>query len=369
MNEAGIVVIGGGVIGLAIAWRLAQRGVRARVFDSGAPQATRAAAGMLAPSFEMGSGALFAFGRKSLALWRDFAAELEAESGETVDYRADGILGVAATEEEAAALASRAARLEQIGAPVERLSPADIARLEPALRTGLLCGILTPEDGEVDPRRVLAALTAALRRRGVTIERATVRRIEARGDGVEIAVDGVIIAAKTAILAAGSYAASVVGAGASARILPVKGEALALAAPARVLRRVVHSETAYLCPKADGRIVIGATSLPGDGSEGVDGERIAALRADAEALCPALRPLSETERWSGVRPGTLDGAPLIGPDPDGPKGIVYALGHYRNGVLLAPATAEALTAFLMSGVVGPELQAFWPGRLFEQAQT
>lgn len=370
MSDSGIVVIGGGIIGLAVAWRLAQQGVRPRVLDAGSPGATRAAAGMLAPSFEAGSGPLadplFVFSRRSLALWRDFAAELEAESGVAIDYRADGVLGVATSAAEAAGLERRAERLSDLGLPAERLKPDEIVRLEPSLAPGLHGGVFAPEDGQVDPRRVLTALENALNRRGVAIERCEVRRIEERAGRIALAgAAGADLVAETAILAAGSFVDKIAGARTSRvlRLFPVKGEALALTGSP--LRHVVRSDGAYLCPKADGRTVIGATSLPDEETPDVDDARIAVLRLRAEALCPALRLLAEQERWSGLRPATEDGAPIIGPDPGGPKGIIYALGHYRNGVLLAPATAAAIARRLLSGTPDAEAEAFRPRRMVQ----
>jgi glycine oxidase len=367
VSDSGLVVIGGGIIGLAVAWRLAHQGLRPRVLDAGSPGATRAAAGMLAPSFETASGPLadplFAFSRQSLALWRDFAAELEAESGVTIDYRADGVLGVATNPAEGAALARRAERLSGLGVRVETLGSDDIARLEPSLAPGLQSGVFAPEDGQVDPRRVLTALQCALERRGVAIERFEVKRIDERSGRIVITeTSGADLVAEKAILAAGSFAHKIAGARSPRgfRIFPVKGEALALqGAP---LRHVVRSDGAYLCPKADGRTVIGATSLPNDETSEVDEARIAALRVRAEALCAALRALPEQERWSGLRPATEDGAPIIGPDPEGPESLFYALGHYRNGVLLAPATAAAIVRRLRSGIEGAETEAFRPRR-------
>lgn len=379
MNQPDIVIIGAGIIGLSLAWRLAQGGARLRVLDAGAraglKPATHAAAGMLAPSFETASGpladALFEFSRESLALWRGFAAELEDESGVTIDYRADGVLAVAATQAEVLALSERGASLARAGVRCEHLAPEDIKRREPALRCDLRYGLFASDDGEVDPRRVLTALTTALARRGVRVDSMSVDRINERQGRIEIAGAGHVISAPCAILAAGSCAGAIVGALRSGGpvIVPVKGEALALAAPSAVLRHVTRAENVYLCPKADGRIVIGATSLPGDASPGVDGARIADLRAAAEALCPALRGLTEIERWSGLRPATVDGAPVLGRDSAAPQGLVYALGHYRNGVLLAPATARTLAELTLTGESGPALAHFAPDRFRSRAAS
>jgi glycine/D-amino acid oxidase-like deaminating enzyme len=130
-------------------------------------------------------------------------------------------------------------------------------------------------------------------------------------------------------------------------VFPVKGEALALARPSSAPSRVIRTRSAYLCPKADGRVIVGATEIVRDRSLTTDGARIDALKAGAVRAAPVLASAREIERWAGLRPATADGLPIIGPAPEGPKGLLYALGHYRNGVLLAPATAEALAQLIL----------------------
>ncbi len=367
-----VAIIGGGVIGMSLAWRLQTRGARVVVIDAGPaiPPATLAAAGMLAPSFEAGEGplndALYAFGINALDRWPGFAAALEAETGRAIDFRNDGVLGVAQDEIEADRLRGDVETLRRRGSEA-RLIDAGAARgMEPALGDRISCAMIAPRDGQVDPVALADALRAALRRSGGVLRAgARAARIHAEADAARgvILEDGTRIAAGAVALASGAAAAGKIAAGGSSReiaapVFPVKGEALALCDPAQTLRGVVRGRRAYLCPKADGRIVIGATEVPNDPTLEVSPEAIDRLKEAAAALAPSLAPLAERARWAGLRPGTPDGAPIIGPDPAGPRGLVFALGHYRNGVLLATATADILARHLLDGGDAPELETF-----------
>lgn len=361
-----IAILGGGIIGLSLAWRLAQRGVAVRVFDRGGPSATAAAAGMLAPSFEaegLSSGLappLQRAGFKSLALWTEFARELEAESGVFLDFRRDGIFRVSANAARLDAIFALTQSLATFGGRAERVSAAALARAEPGLARDLAGAVFAAGEGEVDPRQVRRALVTALQKRGRAVERRTVRSLTAGDNGVDIAFDdGASVRAEYAVLASGA-AAALAGAELASAVFPVKGEAFALATPTSLLSRVVRGDGAYLCPKADHRLVVGATSLPHEESEDVDDARLANLRSRAEEIAPGLVRAREIERWSGLRPGTPDEAPLLGPARDMPR-LFYALGHYRNGVLLSPWTADVL-ARRLSGEVDPLLAAFAPDR-------
>ncbi|MBB5519623.1 glycine oxidase [Amphiplicatus metriothermophilus] len=367
MSGRDVAIVGGGVIGLAIAWRLAREGAAPLVVDAGKPSASAASAGMLAPSFERGAGALgealYAFSAQSLAAWRDFAPALEEESGARIDYRPFGILGVAFDETEARALAGAAEALRARGASVELLSGAEARALEPALSEYVLAALHAPADGQVDARRLLAALREAVVRRGGTFLAGEAAAIEPAGANLVVRLrDGGAVEAGAVVLAAGAAASAIDAGPARPPVFPVKGEALALAEPEGRVRRVIRAPGAYLCPKSDGRLVVGATEIPHDASLEPTAAGIDRLRAAAGRVAPMTAALSETERWAGARPGTPDGAPVLGPAPAGPPGLVYALGHYRNGVLLAPATAGILADWLLRRRAAPELAAFGAAR-------
>jgi len=378
-----IAVIGGGVIGLSLARELAREGARVGVIDAGTeiPPATRAAAGMLAPSFEIAHGesvqgpdnrigeALYAFSAASLELWPGFAAALEEESGVAVDLRHDGILGVALDEERAGALRRDAAFLRARGAAVEIIDGDEARRLEPGLSPDIVSALHAPRDGQVDPRRLLSALRLSVERvAGAVIPARVVGCVAAGAGFVARLADGGRVEAARLVLAGGASRLPMVAGVPAPPVRPVKGEAIALATPAGAspdapgLRRVVRAPGAYLCPKSDGRLVIGATEIEGRADLTVDKAAAAALRAAGARAAPGVAGLPLVERWAGLRPGTPDAAPILGAPRQGPGGLYFALGHYRNGVLLAPASARAL-ADDMLGRDGPfDVAPFHPAR-------
>lgn len=345
-----ILIAGGGVIGLMTAYALARAGAAVTVVDSGAPAATAAAAGMLAPSFESAlhaGAALEAFARASLEAWRALAPQIEADAGAGVDLQTNGILCVAFDDEKS-------------GFPEDlqggtRLCRADALALEPALSADIADAWFAAGDGQIDPRALLAALPIALARRGGRVVRGQrVAALETAAGAVSGAVlaGGARLAAGAVILATGAAIAGFDGLAPGA-IFPVKGEALALARGPGAPSHVIRTRSAYLCPKADGRIIVGATEIARDRSLTTDAARIEAMKRGAARAAPALTRAPEIERWAGLRPATADGLPVIGPAPGGPKGLFYALGHYRNGVLLAPATADAIARLVIEGAGAP----------------
>ncbi|MFC2952081.1 glycine oxidase ThiO [Marinicaulis aureus] len=355
-----IAIIGGGVIGLTLARALCDRGAKLAVFDAGAdvPQATRAAAGMLAPSFEYGeefggpAEAVYHLGARSLAMWADYAAALEQETGVFVDYRSDGALGLSYRDEQTAALAEQAAQVKRLGGDVEMISGDEARELEPALSADIAAALHAPKDTQVDPRRVMAALKVSLNRRGVEIIQG---RVLSLGDGETIrqfvTAEGDIYEANRKVLATGAVG----GLTSRGLVYPVKGEATAIASES-VITRVLRAPGAYLCPKAEGRLVIGATEEIGPfDHHSVSPAAVAGLRANAARAVPALGMAAELERWAGLRPGTPDGAPIMGQDKNG---RYLALGHYRNGVLHAPAAAEAMAALILGETPAFDLAPF-----------
>ena len=361
-----IAIIGGGVIGLSLARALQSSKANVAIIDrrDGAPPATVAAAGMLAPSFESAHGAsesLYAFCASSLAMWPGFAGAITAETGIDIDYRADGILGVALDNAEAQQLAVDAKALVERGAAVEKLSGDEARKLEPALSDKIEFAIYAKNDAQVDPRKLLVALRALVSEKATFISAhcAGIKKEKENAFTITLS-NGDRCCAEKIVLATG--VAGNLFDGAASNIFPVKGEATALAMPDGLLRCVVRAPGAYICPKADQRLVIGATELPHRDDAGVDDAAIEGLKRNGAVAAPALGGLKEIERWSGLRPATPDGAPILGHDPRGPEGLILALGHHRNGVLMAPATAAALALELLDRPPDPAVADFRPDR-------
>lgn len=359
-----MAVIGGGVIGLSLARALSANGSSLALVDASAqiPPATQAAAGMLAPSFEEGLGgdALYALSVWSLDMWPAFAASLEEETGVDIDFRADGVLGVALDEAGANSLNAQCAALRHRGSDVEMLSGAEARALEPHLSEGICAALYAPRDGQVDPVKLIAALRASIEMRGAATVSAKVETaIGHDGTWRLMLSTGEEIAADEIVVATGAARDWKIDGAAPASIKPVKGEALSVAAPASfALTRVIRGPHAYVCPKEGGRIVIGASEYEGRDDLTVSSDAIETLRAGAGAVAPGLETFDETARWAGLRPTTPDGAPILGRTAK----AWFALGHHRNGVLLAPASARALAAEITGRAPDFDLSPFRPGR-------
>jgi glycine oxidase len=362
-----VVVIGAGVIGLSIGWRLAQRGGAVTVFDRGAAGAgaSHAAAGMLAicAEAEPGEEALVALGRASQALWPSFAREVEEAAGVPVDLRTEGTLLVALTADDQARLQHRLAFQKSLGLPIEWITGAEARRREPHLAPGIAGAVASPEDHQVDNRKLVAALRIAAERASVTIrEHCAVERVlisGGRATGVALA-DGTQLAADAVVLAAGAWSRRIEGLPADARppVRPVKGQMLALrmdpAAP--LLTHVLWAPGAYLAPRRDGRLIVGATvEEKGFDTNLTAGGVLALLEGTWRAL-PAVEELPIEEMLVGHRPGSRDDAPILGPAPV--EGLVYATGHHRNGILLTPITADAIARLVIDGDVDAVIAPF-----------
>lgn len=363
-----IGIIGGGVIGLAVGYRLAGAGRSVCVIDHGAkmPPATHAAAGMLAPSFEksVSGNALFELSQRSLALWSDFSAQLQSETGIDIDHQSQGILGVAMTPAQADDFAKEADALIARGSNVAFISGDAAREREPALSRDVLAGLWAPDDGQVDPLKLTAALRKALEHRGAGIVAGAVSDARHDGNGWQleiqdaepITVGGIVIATG----AAKRWPAPQVHV---PPLHPVKGEALALVQDVdQPLGHVIRGAGAYLCPKSDGRLVIGATEAAHIYDLQIDDKRVDDLREGAGVIAPRLNAWTELSRWAGLRPATPDGAPILGRDHRGPPGSYLALGHYRNGILLAPASAALLGDEILGEAASAPPAAFRPER-------
>jgi len=362
---AGVVVVGGGVIGLACAWRAASQGLDVTLIDAGAerPAASDVAAGMLAPIGEAswGEERLLRLGVASAARWQAFAAELEAAAEMPVPYRRCGSLHIALDRDEAAELQRRYALQGGLGEGVEWLSASRCRELEPGLAPIVAGAIHVPDEAEVDPRALLAALRRACERVGVRRLGAVVAKLERSADGVHGArlADGEVIAADEVVLAAGAWSGL---AATELPVRPVAGETVRLRATACELpcERIVVSERVYVVPRAGGEVVLGASVEERGFDARVKAGGVHELLREAYRALPEIAELELLEFGAGLRPGTPDNAPILGrAEVDG---LILANGHYRNGILLAPITADGVAALLRGEPAPSEFDGLGPER-------
>jgi glycine oxidase len=371
-----VIVLGGGVIGLSVAWRARERGMSVTVLerDATGQGTSRVAAGMLAPvtEAEFGEAArrLLELGLRSAELWPAFAGDLQAAAGAPVGLMQTGTLLLARDEDEARELERQILLRDSLGLRAERLRASEAREREPALAPTVRLALEAPDDHSVDPRLVLSALRSACESSGVRLrEHASAARIESDEAGPRVTgvtlQSGEFLAGGQVVVAAGAWAGEIGGltVGARVPVRPVKGQILRLRDPAGpgMLRRVVRFEGGYLVPRADGRYVLGATvEERGFELEPTAGAVYELLR-DAHELLPGVSELEIEELSVGLRPGTPDNAPAIG--PGALEGLVWATGHHRNGILLAPLTAE-LVAGVLTGrePADPLLGACAPAR-------
>jgi glycine oxidase len=369
-RTADVVVIGGGTIGTATAWRCAQRGLSVTLVDPApARGAWRTAAGMLSPITELhyAEEPLFRLGRESLGGFPSFVDELEQLTGQSVEFWPCGTLSTAWDAADVAAQRDLYAFWQSVGAEAQLLTGHELRELEPALAPGIPGGLLAAEDHQVDPRHLHRALTAAAEQAGVHTMQSTAEVLaDERVVGVRLA-DGTEVSAPSVVNAAGAWAAGVAGipAGAAAPVRPVKGQTLRLRLPGparlqHVVRGSVRGQAMYLVPRVDGRIIIGA-SLEEVGFD--DRPRTGAvyeMLRDAQTVLPELGEAEFEEVCTGFRPGSPDNAPIIGPATL--PGLVHASGHYRNGILLTPITADAVAGLLTDGQLPASTAPFAPNR-------
>ena len=353
MSRPDLAVVGGGVIGLAVAWRAARRGLRTVVLEAGEPGrgATHVAAGMLAPvgEAEHGETALLRLGLRSLDAWPAFAAELEEETGIDPGFRRSGSLAVAVSGDEDAALRRHAAFLAALGLDAELLPPSACRELEPRLAPRLRLGLLASGDAQADPRAVTAALMAACRDAGVEIRHGA--RIRSLG---EVDAGRVVVAAGE-----GTSELEDIEPALASALRPVKGQILQLRGPRPLVRHAIRLPTVYLVPRDDGRLVVGATVEERVDTTVTAGAVLELLRRAVEAV-PDVAELELAESAAALRPGTRDNAPVLG--ELAPGGPIAAFGHYRNGILLAPATAEAVAAMAAGDPAPAWIEPFTPAR-------
>ncbi|MFJ5556068.1 glycine oxidase ThiO [Streptomyces sp. NPDC093250] len=373
-----VLVVGGGVIGLVTAWRAAQRGLATTVVE---PEpgggAARVAAGMLAAVTELhyGEETLLGLNLASARRYPAFAAELTELTGHDLGYRRCGTLAVALDADDRAHLRELHALQQRSGLDAQWLSGRECRRLEPMLAPGVRGGLRVDGDHQIDPRRLAAALVTACERAGVTIRRTWAERLlvtGGRATGV-VTADGAELGAGQVVLAAGSLSGRLAGVPEDVLppVRPVKGQVVRLTMPerhgpflSRTVRAVVRGSHVYLVPRENGELVIGATSEELGWDTTVTAGGVYALLRDAHELVPGITELPLAETRAGLRPGSPDNAPLLGPTEL--EGLLLATGHYRNGVLLTPVTGDAMADVLTTGEL-PEVARPFTARRFGAA--
>ncbi|MFD7818786.1 glycine oxidase ThiO [Streptomyces sp. NPDC059785] len=373
-DTADVLVVGGGIIGLVTAWRAAQHGFATAVVD---PEpgggAAQVAAGMLAAVTELhhGEQTLLGLNLASAERYPDFAAELTGATGLDLGYRRSGTLAVALDADDRAHMRELHALQRRSGLDSEWLSGRECRRLEPMLAPGVRGGLRVDGDHQIDPRRLAAALVTACERAGVVLHRTWAQRLTVlrdRAAGV-VTADGTALAAGRVVLAAGSLSGRLAGVPDDVvpPVRPVKGQVLRLTVPkryapflSRTVRAVVRGSQVYLVPRVSGELVVGATSEELGWDTTVTAGGVYELLRDAHELVPGITELPLTETRAGLRPGSPDNAPLLGPTVL--DGLLLATGHYRNGVLLTPVTGDAMAHVLTTGELPDVARPFSPGR-------
>lgn len=348
------MVVGGGVIGLSIAWRAAREGALVVVLERAlvGGQASGAAAGMLAPLAEAKTpGPFVDLGLASLRRYPAFVDALRDEAGLDPELIGPGMLRVAMSEEEEEAIGAALGWQRERGLPLERLSGGDARRLEPALSTDIRAAVLSSEERHVEPRRLVRALALAAARRGVRImEGAPVTNFDTDNERVTtVHTPTQRLSCDAVVLAGGAWNRTIVEQlGVEVPVFPVRGQILALACTPPPVRHTVYAHSGYLVPKADGRVVVGATEDRAGFDARPTARGMGHLLTLAPKLVPALAGAAFDSAWAGLRPASEDGLPILGPLP-GWENTYVAAGHFRNGILLTPITAEILTQGLLRG--------------------
>jgi glycine oxidase len=385
-DEADLIVVGGGVIGTAIAWRMALTGRTVTLIDPGTDdKASLVAAGMLGPVSEsvFGEQDLLALNLHAIDRFPSFNAELEAAAGQRTGLRTEGTLAVAHDSGDLAALDRLTGFRHSIGLRAERLDAKACRRLEPFLAPSTRGGVLATGDLSVDNRRYLAALREAARNEGVKQLTGTVTTVEAAAgrssvhahitDKSEMSADAgsdatVTLSAANVVIAAGWATGQITGVpdGIRKAIRPVKGQILRLRHPGKLppiightVRAIVGGRDIYLVPREDGELVVGATQEERDDRD-ITAGAVHDLLRDAITAVPAISELILAEASAGRRPGTSDNGPILG--PIGTGGLIIAAGHFRNGVLLSAVTADAVVTLLTGGEPHQAWAPFKPGR-------
>jgi glycine oxidase len=363
-NSANIVIVGGGVIGLSIARALVKRGMTdILVVERGelGQEASFAAGGMLAPQVEADEDDEFLkLACNSRDLYPEFADALLEETGVDVELDTTGTLYLAFNEVEQEEIEKRFDWQTRIGLAVTKLSAAEARVLEPCIASTVRAALLFPRDIQVENRHLIKALKLACERLGVslaTTTSVTALRIEhAKVQGVETSRG--FVSTDRVILAGGAWTSAIKGLP-DIPIEPVRGQMLCFQPQEKLTRHVIYSPRGYLVPRRDGRVLAGSTTEFVGFDKSVTDKGLTSIRMHAAEIAPGVLSFQAAESWAGLRPRTQDNLPVLGPCGE-IGGLVYATGHYRNGILLAPITAELIAKVIVDKT--PLTTTFTPER-------
>jgi glycine oxidase len=367
------IIVGGGIIGCSIALRLADSGIKTAIIERGkiGCEASRAAAGMLSPQASAyGPGPFFDLCMQSLRLYRGLVERLQELSGIDPEYQDAGTICVALSRQEQADIDKWSGWQINSGLPVNRLSATDLRTMEPSVSEEAVGGVKIAGDHQVENRLLMDAMDLAIRRAGIeVIEGRSVDSVLI-GDGgaAGIVSAGQTFASGSVILAAGCWSGSLArDAGIDLPVIPARGQMLAVKADRRPFAHVIHSGHCYLVPRRDNRIVIGSTVEYAGFRKATTVGGLDSLLQAAVRMVPAMKGLEVVETWSGLRPDTPDHLPVLGPCEI--DNLYLATGHFRNGVLLAPITAEVILKCVVERSTPQEITTFSPGRFSRQDTT
>lgn len=367
---ADVVIVGGGIIGLSIARELALRGLqKVTVIERGefGKEASWAAGGILAPQVEADSpDEFFKLASASRDLYPRFVGALQAETGIDVQLEQTGTVYVGFTDEDEREMRRRFDWQTRAGLQVEWLAREDVRRLEPNISPHVRCALRFPDDWQVENRKLTEALVRANEKLGVQLiancEIRSVRIENKRVTGIES--ETASIEAATVVIAAGAWTSEIrtLGTNSSAvQIEPLRGQMLCFQTDPPFTRHVIYSSRGYLVPRHDGRLLAGSTTEHVGFDKRVTDEGAAAIKSMAFEIAPRLESAAIMDSWAGFRPHAPDDLPVLGPAAD-TGGLFYATGHYRNGILLAPITAEIIAEAVVNRKSSPFLASFSPDR-------
>ena len=362
IGDVKVTIVGAGIVGSAIAYELAARGAQVRLVDAGGQGATRASAGVLAPYIEGHSADLLRLGLCSLDHYDSFIARVAADARRPVEYRRLGTLQVARTDGEARQLEQASRILASSGVPHTSLDGEAARRLEPSLAEGVLAGLLVAQHGYVGVATLMSALTEAARRHGTTLSTARVDGIDLRDGAVRVETSEGTFVAAAVVVAAGTWSGGLpMSPAVPPPVRPVRGQLLQLRFPEPPLSRVIWGTAGYLVPWEDGSVLVGATVEDAGFDERITAAGVRHLLESAMKLVPAVGAATFDGARAGLRPATADELPIIGRSST-MRGVYYATGHYRSGVLLAPLTAAMIADLVLDDRERGELAFVRPDR-------